>query len=117
MKKSIAAFCAAAIAITTFSAAPVSAAPLPYGGELINAQSFSFSFGNDNERRGNFHRRGHDDDHRRGFYRQGNSFYLNGYRGFRERRAGYRLYNGYYFPPSAFIGAIIGGIIGGAINR
>jgi hypothetical protein len=31
-----------------------------------------------------------------------NSFYLNGYRGEREFRRGYRFYNGFYFPPSAF---------------
>jgi len=50
--------------------------------------------------------------HRRGFYRQqGRSFY-NGHRGYRQARPGWRRYNGWWFPPSAFIaGAIVGGAI------
>ena len=40
--------------------------------------------------------------HRDGFY--------NGHRGYRDRRAGYRYHNGYWFPRAAFAtGAIIGG--------
>ncbi|AYM56427.1 BA14K family protein [Agrobacterium fabrum] len=40
--------------------------------------------------------------HRDGFY--------NGHRGYRDRRAGYRYHNGYWFPLAAFAtGAIIGG--------
>jgi hypothetical protein len=53
--------------------------------------------------------------HNRGFYMQGHYGYYNGYRGDRHRHHGWREYNGYWFPPSAFIGAAIGGIIGGAI--
>lgn len=119
MKKTIAAVCAVAIAAVTLGSAPAGAASLPYGGELINAQSLTFSFGNndDSDRRGNFHRRGNDDDHHSSFQRRGNNYYLNGHRGYSQRRSGYREYNGYYFPPSAFIGAIIGGIVGGAISR
>jgi Ni/Co efflux regulator RcnB len=46
--------------------------------------------------------------------RNGNPYY-NGRRGYRERRSGYREYNGYWFPASAFIaGAIIGGVINNA---
>lgn len=38
--------------------------------------------------------------------------YYNGHQGFRERRSGYRYYNGYWFPLAAFgAGAIIGGAI------
>lgn len=55
------------------------------------------------------------DYHHRGFYMQGHYGYYNGYRGDRHRHPGWRHYNGYWFPPSAFIGAAIGGIIGGAI--
>ena len=45
-------------------------------------------------------------DYRRA-YRDGN---LNGYLGSRQRRQGYRYYNGYWFPPSAFTsGTIVGG--------
>ena len=53
--------------------------------------------------------------HHRGFYARGHYGYYNGYRGDRHRHHGWREYNGYWFPPSAFIGAAIGGIIGGAI--
>lgn len=42
---------------------------------------------------------------------RGNPYYR-GHRGYRHRHHGYRYYNGYWFPPSAFIaGAIIGGAI------
>jgi BA14K-like protein len=40
--------------------------------------------------------------------------YYNGHRGYRERRAGYRYHNGFWFPLAAF-GA--GAIIGGAISQ
>lgn len=35
-------------------------------------------------------------EHRRGAY------FYNGHRGYRDRRDGYRLYNGWWFPPAAF---------------
>lgn len=38
----------------------------------------------------------------RRFERQGDRVYLNGLRGYRERRAGFRSYNGFWFPQSAF---------------
>lgn len=46
------------------------------------------------------------------FERRRDGAYLNGRRGYRDRRPGYRQYNGYWFPPAAFIaGAIIGGAL------
>lgn len=46
------------------------------------------------------------------FERRGNNYYYNGHRGYRDRRPGYRYYNGWWFPPAAFaLGAIIGGAI------
>lgn len=40
--------------------------------------------------------------------RRGNQAYYNGHRGYREQRRGYRYYEGYWFPPAAFLlGAII----------
>ena len=51
-------------------------------------------------------------DHRasRDWVRRGDSYYLRGHRGYRHHRPGYRHYNGWWFPPAAFIaGAIIGG--------
>jgi BA14K-like protein len=49
------------------------------------------------------------------FEDHGNYATYNNYRGSRDRQPGYRYYNGYWFPPGAFIaGAIIGGILGSA---
>lgn len=46
------------------------------------------------------------------FERRGNAAYYNGRRGYRDRRDGYRQYNGFWFPPAAFIaGAIIGSVV------
>lgn len=36
------------------------------------------------------------------FERRGDRAYFNGHRGFRDRRDGYRQYNGYWFPSFAF---------------
>lgn len=46
------------------------------------------------------------------FERRGNYAYFNNHRGYRERHPGYRYYNGFWFPPAAFI---FGTIVGGAI--
>jgi hypothetical protein len=45
------------------------------------------------------------------FERHGNYAYYNGHRGDRHRHPGWRYYNGYWFPPAAFLAAIIGGAI------
>ena len=46
------------------------------------------------------------------FERRGNSAFYNNHRGYSERREGYRYYNGFWFPPAAFVaGAIIGGLV------
>ena len=50
---------------------------------------------------------------RRDFYRDGDDHYYNGYRGYRYRRDGYREYNGWWFPATAFVA---GAVITGAIN-
>lgn len=54
------------------------------------------------------------DFNRRGFHQRGGSYYYNGHRGYRHHRPGYRQYNGWWFPPAAFIA---GAIIGGAMNN
>ena len=46
------------------------------------------------------------------FYKHGNYAYLNGHRGERHYHYGWRYYNGFYFPPAAFV---IGGLIFGSI--
>jgi hypothetical protein len=54
------------------------------------------------------------DDRRYRVVRRGGIYYLNGHRGFRDYRPGFRRYNDFWFPSSAFIA---GAIIGGAINQ
>jgi hypothetical protein len=49
---------------------------------------------------------------RRGFYRDRDSAYYNGHRGYREYRRGYRRHGDFWFPLAAFAaGAIIAGAI------
>jgi hypothetical protein len=56
-----------------------------------------------NDRRRGDRNRGH-------FERRGNYAYFNNHRGFKNRHPGYGYYNGFWFPPAAFIvGAIVGG--------
>lgn len=46
------------------------------------------------------------------FERRGGTAYLNGHRGYRQWRRGYRQHNGFWFPAGAFItGLIIGGVL------
>ena len=51
------------------------------------------------------------------FEKRGKYAYLNGHRGDSHRHAGWTYYNGYYFPPAAFVigGLILGGIFGSII--
>jgi hypothetical protein len=51
------------------------------------------------------------------FVQHGSYALYNGHRGYRAHHRGYRLYNGYWFPPAAFIGAAIGGAIVNGILR
>lgn len=50
------------------------------------------------------------------FEPHGNYAYYNGQRGDRHFHRGWRLYNGYYFPPAAFAAAIGGAILGTLLN-
>ncbi|HEV2503053.1 MAG TPA: BA14K family protein [Mesorhizobium sp.] len=95
MKKLISTLCAAATVFTAFatSATPGQAAPM---------QRPTFETSSDIMQVQN----------RRGFYRDGNRYYYNGHRGYRDARPGWKRHNGMWFPPAAFIaGAIIGGAI------
>jgi hypothetical protein len=103
MKKFLATFCAGAMAVTAIAASATSAGASPFQmrAPTVTNDVVDVQYRRDNRR-----------DARRGFYRQGNYHYYNGHRGHRERRAGYRQHNGFWFPPAAFIaGAIIGGAI------
>ncbi len=97
MHKSFARICAAAAIVVAFGAMPATAASpsyggAPYGGAEVQNAQFSFSFGNDNRR-----------DRRDGrFERRGSNYYYNGHRGYRDQRPGFRFYNGFWFPNSAF---------------
>lgn len=52
------------------------------------------------------------------FERRNGRAYFNGHRGYDRRRSGYRQYNGFWFPPAAFIaGAIIRGAIENGSQR
>lgn len=92
MNKTISSICAAVALAVTFTAMPASAASIQYGGAQLQNAQFSFGFSTGDTRR--------DRDGR--FERRGNSYYYNGHRGYRDRRAGFRFYNGFWFPNSAF---------------
>lgn len=96
----------------------VSAAPLPFAKPEFpgaNLQDVQFHPGAD---RHGFERHRFDRQRqerrveRPRFERRSGWGYYNGHRGYREYRRGYRHYNGWWFPPAAFVaGAIIGGAI------
>lgn len=91
MKNLFASACTAAVLTLAVGALPAQAATWSNSAQLQNAQ-FSFSFGTGNSRdRGRDH-----------FQRRGNSYYYNGHRGYRDRRPGFRFYNGFWFPQAAF---------------
>ena len=90
MKKFIAAACAATLVLTSL------------GATLAPAQAAMYSNHNNPPPR---------------FEQHGSYAMYNGHRGYRVRHPGYREYNGYWFPPSAFVGAVIGGILGGIVRN
>lgn len=101
--------------ISSAHAAPVPVTKLGTSDDRI--EQVQFRRGSDRDR---FDRRR--DDHPRferragrpAFEHRSRYGYYNGHRGSREYRRGYRQYNGWWFPPAAFVaGAIIGGAIAG----
>lgn len=99
----------AALAVTATSYVPVQAMPVPAAPVAAAQEAVAnVQYRNRDRDRGDrrWDRRESRRDYRRG-HREG---YYNGHRGHRERRAGYRYHNGYWFPFAAFAaGAIIGG--------
>lgn len=103
MKKTLITLCATAIA-----------APLAFTSAPALSQEFSIQFGTGSQR-------DRFDDNwtwrereramlRREARREARSAYYNGYRGYRDRRAGYVYRDGWWFPAAAFaLGAIVGG--------
>jgi hypothetical protein len=104
--------------VLVFAMSAVNAAPLPFlkpDASSVNLQQVQFRRDDDRDR---FERRriGRPRQERRverpRFERRGDWGFYNGHRGYREYRRGYRQYNGWWFPPAAFVaGAIIGGAI------
>lgn len=88
MKTIISAICVATLSLGTMAAAMAPAQAAPYS----QSQKWKFQ-------------------------KHGNYAYLNGHRGDRHRHKGWRYYDGYYFPPAAFVvgGLIFGGILGAII--
>ena len=100
MQKTIASICAVAVAAVTLGAALPASAASPIGGaQFVPVAQYNNQYNN---------------DHRR-FEMRGHYAYNNGQRGDRHRHPGWRQYNGYWFPPAAFIGAVVGGAILGGI--
>ena len=103
MRKTLAALCAAAIAAPL----AVSAAPA-----FAQDGSFSIQFGSQRDRNNDGWR------HRDRREARDQWRYHNGYRGYRDRRAGYVQRDGWWFPPAAFaLGAIVGGAIASDNDR
>jgi len=106
------------IGVIGSAASAAKAAPLSFGKpETTSAGVHHVQLRRDNDRdrfdRRRIERPRHEHRvERRRFEYRGGSGYYNGHRGYREYRRGYRLYNGWWFPPAAFVaGAIIGGAI------
>ena len=100
-----------ALSFAVGTAVPAAAAPI----FVPNAPAVSSAVTNVQYRRDRDYRRDNRRDRGRDrFERRGNSTYWRGHRGYRDRRPGYRQYNGFWFPPAAFIA---GAIIGGAMNQ
>ena len=101
---------AAALAVAITSYVPVNALPLPAGSSAPVAQNLVTDVQYRDRRDHRWDRRDRRRDYRRDFRRDDRAGYYRGHRGYRERRSGYRYYNGFWFPLAAFsAGAIIGG--------
>lgn len=92
---------AASTAVPAFAAPPGPCA----GPNCAQGQGWNKNGPNWNNNGPNWNNRGK-------FERRGNYAYFNNHRGFRDRHPGYRYYNGFWFPPAAFIfGTIVGSTI------
>ena len=121
MKTLLSGMCAAALGATfaVTSVAPLNAAPIfvpkaqTAQPDVIQVQD-GMRWRKRNSRKG-----GNVNENWRGnnFRRDGNYAWYNGKRGYRYKRAGYRYYNGFWFPAGTFIaGAVIGGAIANSNN-
>jgi len=113
MKKLLSGLCASALALSfgVASVAPVNAAPI-YVPQTVapasDVQHVQYRMRGDRGDRWDGDRY----DRRHRLNRRGNGYYLNGHRGYRYHRPGYRRYGEYWFPAAAFLaGALITGAI------
>lgn len=110
MNKMMTGVLAAALSLGLGAAIPAAASPLP-SLQSVPAMTGERAMADVHQVQRRYYRsdRYYRDDHR----------YWRGHRGYRHQRPGYRYYEGYWFPPAAFIaGAIIGGAaIAGAAPR
>lgn len=116
MKKFLSIICATTMAFTGVAATSVTASASPALIRAVDAGAgtsnvIDVQYRRDNRR---IDRRQNQRAAQRGFYRQGNYSYYNGHRGYRDRRAGYRQHNGFWFPAAAFVA---GAIVGGAVSQ
>lgn len=104
---------ATTLAVTFTGLVPVQAMPVvSVQREAVQTQATDVQYRRDH--RGHWNNRRHWSDrrhYRRPPIRDG---YYNGHRGYRDRRAGYRYHNGFWFPLAAFAA---GSIIGGAVAQ
>ena len=102
MKKIILALSVATLSIGTM------AATMPAQAAMYNNGGYS---------NGGYSNGGYGQQQHYKFQKQGKYAYLNGHRGDVHRHSGWTYYNGYYFPPAAFVigGLILGGIFGSII--
>lgn len=98
MKRVITTFCAAAMAVTSIAAFAGASQAAPMTVPSVQQTDSNVVQVRDRDR----------------FERRGNNYYYNGQRGDRNRRAGWRQHNGYWFPPAAFLGGVV---VGGLIDN
>lgn len=89
MPKFLTTICAAAALAVGLTGMPANAETIQLNGAQVQNAQFSFGFSTGG---------GYD----RGFHRRGDHYFYNGHRGYRDRRPGFRFYNGFWFPPAAF---------------
>ncbi|WP_269929421.1 BA14K family protein [Aminobacter sp. HY435] len=104
---------AVAVSLAAGAAVPVLAAPLPLIKEPA-AQNPVQQVQYDGYWKKRFPSRINRENDRYRVMRRGDDYYLNGHRGYRDYRPGYRRHNDFWFPAGAFIA---GAIIGGALNQ
>ena len=93
--------------IVTTATAVVLALSLAIGAAPANAATLYFGFGTQGNTR----------MQRGDFERHGDYAYYNNHRGSRHQVQGYRYYQGYWFPPAAFLGLFLAPLLNSGVHR